>query len=91
MKNIFIDHKRTVLQIARANDVDISVAANLADQMANEVIASKPVSYSLEGVEGWPAFVSAISPLTAEEVGQHMTEYNRQATEAARKGENWTL
>ena len=91
MKNIFVDHKRTILQIARANDVDISVAANLADQMANEVIASKPVSYSLEGVEDWPAFVSAIPPLTAEEVGQHMAEYNRQATEAARKGENWTL
>ena len=32
----------------------------------------------------------AISQLTAEEVGQHMAEYNRQATEAARKGERWT-
>ena len=48
MKNIFIDHKRTILQIARSNDVDISVAANLASQMARETIAGKPTSYSLE-------------------------------------------
>lgn len=91
MKNVFIDHKRTILQIARANDVDISVAANLASQMARETIAGKPVSYSLEGVEGFAGFAFDYAKLTEEETGQHMAEYNRQATEAARKGERWTL
>ena len=50
MKNVFVDHKRTILQIARANNVDISVAANLASQMARETIAVKPVSYSMESL-----------------------------------------
>lgn len=91
MANVFIDHKRTVLQIARANDVDISVAANIALQMANEVNAEQPVSHSLLGVVGFNAFCNDVAEYTPLELGAQMAEYNKAATEAARKGENWVL
>ena len=91
MKNIFIENKRAVLQIARANDVDISVAANLADQIAREIASGKAPSYSIAGVEGLTALVAGLNSLTQEEIGQQMAEYNRQATEAQQQGKPWVL
>ena len=63
-RNIFLEHKRTMLEIARANHVDTSVAANLACQMAREALAGKPVSYSTEGVEDFMTWAGEVENLT---------------------------
>lgn len=92
MKNVFIENKKTILQICRANDVnDISVAANMASQMANEHNNGKPVSYSLEGVEGFEKFCKDYSDLNKDQIGVQFAEYNAKAREALQKGEPWTL
>lgn len=90
-ENVFLSNKRTLLQIARANKVDVSVAANLAVQMASEVTANRPVSYSTEGVENFLTLVGDIEDLTREELGQQMAEYNQAATEAIQQGKPWVL
>lgn len=92
MKNVFIENKKTILQICRANDaIDISVAANMASQMANERNSGKPVSYSLDGVEGFDEFCKAYAKLDKAEIGTQFAEYNKQVTEAIQRGEPWTL
>ena len=91
MKNIFIQNKRALLQIARANNVDISVAANLADQISREIAGGKAPSYSIAGVEGLSALVAGLNALSQEEIGQQMAEYNRQSTEALQRNEPWVL
>lgn len=92
MKNVFIENKKTILQICRVNDVnDISVAANMASQMANEHINGLPVSYSLEGVEGFEKFCKEYAALDKAEIGAQFAEYNKKATEAIQRGEPWTL
>lgn len=92
MKNVFIENKKTILQICRANDVnDISVAANMASQMANERNSGKPVSYSLEGVEGFEKFCKEYAALNKDQIGVQFAEYNAKAREALQKGEPWTL
>ena len=90
-ENIFLRNKKTILQIARANQVDTSVAANIAVQMANEVLAGKAVTYSTEGVGNFSTWVKDVEDLTAAELGHQMAEYNRAATEAIRRGEPWVL
>lgn len=90
-RNIFIEHKKTMLQIARANRVDTSVAANLACQMAREVLAGKPVSYSTEGVEDFMTWVSDAENLTEAEIAAQMAEYNHAASKAIQDGKPWTL
>lgn len=92
MKNVFIENKKTILQICRANDVnDISVAANMASQMANERNSGKPVSYSLKGVEGFEKFCKDYATLDKAEIGTQFAEYNKKATEAIQRGEPWIL
>ena len=90
-RNIFLEHKKTILQFARANDADISVAANMAVQAANEVLANKPVMISTDGVENFLTWVGEVDNLTASEIGSQMAEFNRQATEAIKRGEPWHL
>ena len=90
-ENIFLRNKRTILQIAHANKVDTSVAANIAVQMANEVLADKPVTYSTEGVENFMTWVGDVEDLTAAELGHQMAEYNQAATDAIQRGEPWVL
>lgn len=90
-RNIFIERKRTMLQIARANRVDTSVAANLACQMAREVLAGKPVSYSTEGVEDFMTWVGEVENLTEAEFAAQMAEYNHAASKAIQDGKPWAL
>lgn len=90
-RNIFIEHKKTMLQIARANRADTSVAANLACQMAREVLAGKPVSYSTQGVENFMAWVGEAENLTEAETACQMAEYNRAACQAIQDGKPWSL
>ena len=90
-RNIFIEHKKTMLQIARANRVDTSVAANLACQMAREVLAGKPVSYSTEGVEDFMTWVSDAENLTEAEIAAQMAAYNHAASQAIQDGKPWSL
>lgn len=90
-RNIFIEHKKTMLQIARANRVDTSVAANLACQMAREVLAGKPVSYSAEGAEDFMTWVSDAENLTEAEIAAQMAEYNHAASKAIQDGKPWAL
>lgn len=92
MKNVFIENKKTILQICRANDaIDISVAANMASQMAEERNSGKPVSYSLDGVEGFEKFCEDYADLNKDQIGVQFAEYNKKATEALQRGEPWTL
>lgn len=90
-RNIFLEHKKTMLQIARANHVDISVAANLACQMAREVLAGKPVSYFTEGVENFMTWAGEVENLTEAEIAAQMAEYNHAASQAIINGKPWTL
>ncbi len=90
-RNIFLEHKKTMLQIARANHVDTSVAANLACQMAREALADKPVSYSTEGVEDFMTWAGEVENLTEAEIAAQMAEYNRAASQAIINGKPWTL
>lgn len=90
-RNIFLEHKKTILQFARANRVDISVAANMAVQAANEALAKKPVTISTQGVENFMTWVGEVENYSAAEIGTQMAEFNRQATEAIQRGEPWTL
>ena len=90
-ENIFLCNKKTILQIGRANKVDTSVAANIAVQMANEVLADKPVTYSTEGVENFMTWVGDVEDLTAAELGHQMAAYNQAATDAIQRGEPWVL
>jgi hypothetical protein len=90
-RNIFLEHKRTMLEIARANHVDTSVAANLACQMAREALADKPVSYSTEGVEDFMTWAGEVENLTEAEIAAQMAEYNRAASQAIINGKPWTL
>lgn len=90
-RNIFIEHKKTILQIARANKVDISVAANMAYAMAKDVLAGRPVRGSTQGVQNWMTWVGEVENYSAAEIGAQMAEFNRQATEAIQRGEPWTL
>lgn len=90
-RNIFIEHKKTILQIARANKVDISVAANMAYSMAKDVLAGRPVQGSTQGVQNWMTWVGEVENYSAAEIGAQMAEFNRQTTEAIQRGEPWTL
>lgn len=90
-RNIFIERKKTMLQIARANHVDTSVAANLACQMAREALAGKPASYSTEGVENFMTWAGEVENLTEAEIAAQMAEYNRAASQAIINGKPWTL
>lgn len=90
-RNIFLEHKKTILQIARANKVNISVAANMAVQMANEVLSGKEVSLSTNGVENFMTWVGEVENYTPPQLGSQMAEFNQQATEALKKGQPWTL
>ena len=90
-RNIFIEHKKTILQIARANKVDISVAANMVYSMAKDVLAGRPVQGSTKGVQSWMTWVGEVENYSATEIGAQMAEFNRQATEAIQRGEPWTL
>lgn len=90
-RNIFIEHKKTILQFARANDVNISVAANMAVQAANEALANKPVTISTDGVDDFLTWVGEVDNLPASEIGSQMAEFNKQSTEAIQRGEPWHL
>ena len=90
-RNIFLAHKKTMLQIARANKVDTSVAANLACQMAREALADKPVSYSTDGVDDFMVWVKDVENLSVSEIADQMVEYNHAASKAIQDGHPWTL
>ena len=91
-RNIFLEHKKTILQITRANGApDISVGTNMAYSMAKDVLAGRPVQGSTNGVENWMTWVGEVENYSAAEIGAQMAEFNRQATEAIQRGEPWTL
>lgn len=91
-RNIFLKHKKTILQITRANDApDISVGANMAYSMAKDVLAGRPVQGSTKGVDNWMTWVGEVENLTAAEIGAQMAEFNQAATEAIQRGKPWTL
>lgn len=91
-RNIFLEHKKTILQITKANDApDISVGANMAYSMAKDVLAGRPVQGSTAGVQNWMTWVGEVENLTAAEIGSQMAEFNRQSTEAIQRGEPWHL
>lgn len=91
-RNIFLEHKKTILQITRANGApDISVGANMAYSMAKDVLAGRPVQGSTKGVENWMTWVGEVENYSAAEIGAQMAEFNRQATEAIQRGKPWTL
>lgn len=91
-RNIFIEHKKTILQVTRANGAPtISIGANMAYSMAKDVLAGRPVQGSTKGVENWMTWVGEVENYSAAEIGAQMAEFNRQATEAIRRGEPWTL
>lgn len=91
-RNIFLDHKKTILQLTRANDApDISVGANMAYSMARDVLAGRPVQGSTQGVQNWLTWVGEVENYSAAEIGAQMAEFNRQAAEAIQRGEPWTL
>lgn len=90
-RNIFIEYKKTILQIARANKVNISIAANMAYAMAKDVLAGRSVQGSTQGVENFMTWVGEVENLTTAQIGTQMAEFNRQATEANRKGQPWHL
>lgn len=91
-RNIFLEHKKTILQITRANGApDISVGTNMAYSMAKDVLAGRPVQGSTKGVQNWMTWVGEVENYSAAEIGAQMAEFNRQATEAIQRGEPWTL
>lgn len=91
-RNIFIEHKKTILQITKANDApDISVGANMAYAMAKDVLAGRPVQGSTAGVQNWMTWVGEVENYSAAEISSQMAEFNRQATEAIQRGEPWHL
>lgn len=91
-RNIFIENKKTILQITKANGAPtISIGANMAYSMAKDVLAGRPVQGSTKGVENWMTWVGEVENYSAAEIGAQMAEFNRQATEAIRRGEPWTL
>lgn len=91
-RNIFLEHKKVILQITKANDApDISVGANMAYSMAKDVLAGRPVQGSTKGVGSWMTWVGEVENLTDAEIGAQMAEFNRQATEAIQRGKPWTL
>lgn len=91
-RNIFLENKKTILQITRANGApDISVGANMAYSMAKDVLAGRPVQGSTLGVQNWLTWVGEVENYSAAEIGSQMAEFNRQATEAIRRSEPWTL
>ncbi len=90
-RNIFLEHKRTMLEIARANRVDTGVAANLACQMAREVLAGQTVSYSTQGVGDFMTWVGEVENLTDEQLTAQMVEYNHAASQAIIDGHPWSL
>lgn len=91
-RNIFIEHKETILQVTRANDAPtISVGANMAVAMAKDVLAGRPVQGSTQGVKNWMTWVGEVENLTDAQIGQQMAEFNQAATEAIKRGEPWHL
>lgn len=91
-RNIFLEHKDTILQITRANDAPtISVGANMAYAMAKDVLAGRPVQGSTAGVQNWMTWVGEVENYSAAEISSQMAEFNRQATEAIQRGEPWHL
>lgn len=91
-RNIFIEHKKTVLQVTRANDAPtISVGANMAVAMAKDVLAGRPVQGSTQGVQDWVTWVGEVENLTDSQIGHQMAEFNQAATEAIQRGKPWTL
>lgn len=91
-RNIFIENKKTILQITKANGAPtISIGANMAYSMAKDVLAGRPVQGSTQGVENFMTWVGEVENYSAAEIGSQMAEFNRQATEAIRRGEPWTL
>ena len=91
-RNIFLEHKKTILQITRANGApDISVGTNMAYSMAKDVLAGRPVQGSTKGVDNWMTWVGEVENYSAAEIGAQMAEFHRQATAAIQRGEPWTL
>lgn len=90
-ENIFLKHRKTMLQIARANKVDTSVAANLACQMAREALKHEPLSCSTEGVENFMVWVADVENISVNELSEQMVEYNHAASKAIQDGHPWTL
>lgn len=90
-RNIFLAHKKTMLEIARANHVDTSVAANIACQMAREALTDKPISYSTDGVTNFMQWVADVENLSVSEIADQMVEYNHAASKAINDGHPWTL
>ena len=91
-RNIFLEHKKTILQITRANDAsDTSVGVAMAYAMAKDVLAGRPVQGSTQGVENWMTWVGEVANLTDAQAGAQIAEFNRQAVEAIKRGEPWHL
>lgn len=91
-RNIFLEHKKTILQVTKANDApSISVGANMAYSMAKDVLAGRPVQGSTQGVENWMTWVGEVENLTPAEISSQMAEFNKEATEAIQNGKPWTL
>ena len=91
-RNIFLEHKKLILQITRANDApDTSVGVAMAYAMAKDVLAGRPVQGSTQGVENWMTWVGEVANLTDSQAGVQIAEFNRQAVEAIRRGEPWHL
>lgn len=91
-RNIFLEYKKTILQITKVNDaIDTGVGAAMAVAFARDVLAGRQVQGITAGVDNFASWVGEIDNLTDAEISAQQAEFNRQATEAIQRGEPWHL